>query len=62
MAKIVISFHNHLLYKHGGIDNVLPCFYESFIKGLKEAGNIIDLLFPKHAREKLKTEIKKYWR
>lgn len=39
MAKIVLAFHNHLLYRATGNSLTMPAFYEGFIKGLQDAGN-----------------------
>ena len=39
MAKIVLAFHNHLLYRITDNSVVIPAFYEGFIKGLQDAGN-----------------------
>jgi len=52
MVKILIAFHNHLLYKRNLLDSqnnqdYIPAFYEGFIRGLSDAGN--DLLVYNHA-------------
>ncbi len=44
MARVLLAFHNHLLYRFSEIEkksvkNAFPPFFENFIKGLQEAGN-----------------------
>ena len=44
MAKVVLCFHNHLIYYFNSIgkavsSNTMPPFYEAFIKGMKDNGN-----------------------
>ena len=44
MARILLTFHNHLLFRFviqekKQLENALSAFYEGFVQGLKDAGN-----------------------